>query len=262
MRQRAKIAIIGGTGIYSEGMLENAKKIGMKTPYGKPSSPILMGDYKGGRIAFLFRHGSPKHTIPPHKINFKANMFALKELGVERIIGTAAVGSLQENFERGDFVFPDQFIDFGKEIITYYDGPDVRHVSLADPFCPELRRILIESAKVLKIKFHERGTYLRISGPRFSTRSESRMFRNFADVIGMTCIPEAILSRELGMCYAVIATVTDYDVWSETPVRIEEVLKTMKENSIKIEKLIRDVLPKIPENRSCDCGEAPERGKI
>jgi 5'-methylthioadenosine phosphorylase len=237
-RIRAEIGIIGGTGLYDAGMFKKSRLVGVKTPHGA------------------------KHIIPPHGINFRANIFAMKKLGVERIIGTAAVGSLKEAYGRGDVVFPDQLIDFGKDVFTYYDGPEVCHIAFADPFCPEMREKLMESAKGLGIKFHERGTYLRVSGPRFSTRAESKMFRNFGDIIGMTCTPEAVLARELGMCYSVIATVTDYDVWSNEPVNAEEVVKTMKANAKKIERVIEDVLEKIPEERKCKCREAPKKGKM
>lgn len=256
-----RIGIIGGTGIYDAKIFGESKLVSVKTPYGRTSDKIKVCTYKGRKIALLPRHGA-KHTIPPHSINFRANIFALKELGVERIIGTAAVGSLKEAYERGDVVFPDQLIDFGKEVVTYYDGPNVCHIAFADPFCPEIREKLIETAKELGIKFHERGTYLRISGPRFSTRAESRMFRQFGDIIGMTCIPEAILSRELGICYAVIATVTDYDVWADEPVNAEEVVRTMKANAEKTERIIENVLLRIPEERGCECKEAPEKGKF
>jgi len=233
----------------------------IKTPYGNPSDKIKIGEYKGMKIALLPRHGS-RHTIPPHSINFRANIWALKELGVERIIGTAAVGSLKEEMERGDVVFPDQLIDMGKEAVTFYDGPDVRHIAFADPFCEEMRSLLINSAKKLGIKHHSKGTYLRVSGPRFSTRSESFMFRKFGDIIGMTCIPEAILARELGMCYAVIATVTDYDVWANEPVEAQEVVKTMKANAEKTEKILFELLADMPEKRECTCSEAPEKAKF
>jgi 5'-methylthioadenosine phosphorylase len=256
------VAVIGGTGIYSEGMLENVERVSKDTPYGKPSSEIITGDFHGKRIAFLFRHGSPKHEIPPHKINFRANIWALKELGVKNIIGTAAVGSLKDDLHPGDVVIPDQIIDMGKEVTTFYDGPQVVHVAFADPFCPELRNLLIESAKGLGIRFHEKGTYLRVAGPRFSTRAESRMFRQFGDVIGMTCIPEAVLARELGICYSCIAMITDYDVYKDKPVEAGDVVETMKKNAVKTERILKRMLPKISEKKGCYCGEAPEKGKF
>ncbi|MCD6591157.1 MAG: S-methyl-5'-thioadenosine phosphorylase [Candidatus Aenigmarchaeota archaeon] len=258
---RARIAIIGGTGIYDSEIFENAEIFDVKTPHGKPSDSIKIAEYKGMKVALLPRHGR-NHTIPPHKINFQANLHALKTVGVERIIGTAAVGSLKKDYERGDVVFPDQLIDWGKNVITFYNGPDVRHIAFADPFCPELRDILIGVAKSLNIKHHSKGVYLRISGPRFSTRAESMMFRQFGDIIGMTCVPEAVLARELGICYAVIATVTDYDVWADEPVDVQTVVKTMKENAKKVETILKAAIPKIPEKHSCDCAEAPEKAKF
>jgi 5'-methylthioadenosine phosphorylase len=261
MKAKAEIAVIGGTGICPQGMLKNEEKLVLDTPYGKPSSDVVVGEYKGARVAFLFRHGYPKHVIPPHRINFRANIWALKELGVQRIIGTAAVGSLKDYMHPGEVVLADQFIDFGKDTTTFYDGPEVVHVSVADPFCPELRSMLIEAAKKLGIKHHEKGTYLRVEGPRFSTRAESRMFRQFADVIGMTCIPEAILAREQGICYAVIAMITDYDVYKEKAVEAHDVIETMKKNAEKTEAILKEVLG-IRRQRPCSCHEAPEKGRF
>ena len=153
-------------------------------------------------------------------------------------------------------MFPDQFIDFGKEVITFYDTGKVYHVSLADPFCSEIRKTFIDVTKGMGIRFHDKGTYLRVVGPRFSTRAESHMFRHFADIIGMTCIPEAILAREKEICYGVIAAVTDYDVWDIKPVDAEEVMQTMRANQDKIERIINEVVSKLPEQRNCECKDA------
>lgn len=172
------------------------------------------------------------------------------------MIAINAVGSLKEEYKPGDIVIIDQFIDFTKKReYTFYNGPKVAHVSMADPFCPELRKIFIETAKELNLPVHERGTYVCIEGPRFSTRAESRMFRQFADVIGMTLVPEVNLARELGMCYVNISTVTDYDVWAEKPVDAQEVLRVMKENEEKVQKLLKRAIPKIPEERKCGCAD-------
>jgi len=255
------IGIIGGTGIYELGLVEDGKFVDVKTPYGKPSDKIMIGFYKDKKLALFPRHGA-KHTIPPHKLNNHANIYALKKLGVDRILATAAVGSLNPEYKPKDFVFPDQFIDFGKDVITYYNGPEVFHISAADPFCPQLRKALIETAKKLKIRFHERGVYLRIQGPRFSTRAESKMFRNFADIIGMTSVPEAILAREQAICYAIIAAITDYDVWAEKPVDVQEVKNVMKLNAINVEKILKNVIPRIPDERTCDCKNALVGAKI
>ncbi len=254
----AKIGIIGGTGIYDPGMLENIEEINIETIYGKPSGPITVGTFKGKKVAFLPRHG-PKHTIPPHKINFRANIQALKELGVERILAPQAVGSLREEMKPGSIVFPDQFIDrtWGRTS-TFYEKDKVCHISMADPFCPELRKILIESARELKQDIHEKGTYVCIQGPRFSTRAESNMFRQWgADIIGMTLVPEVVLAREAEICYASIAMITDYDCWKETAVTLDEVVKTMKENNEKVKELLKAVIPKIPDIReNCNCANA------
>jgi len=253
------IGILGGSGIYK--ILENSQKIKVFTPFGNTSDLISLGYIGRKRVAFIPRHGE-NHTIPPHKINNKANIWALKELGVERIIGICAVGSLREDYCPGDIVIPDQFIDFGKSLETFYDGGKVVHVSMADPFCPEMRKIAIETLKELNLRFHEKGTYLRISGPQFSTRAASKMYRNFADIIGMTGTSEAILSRELAICYSIISTVTDYDVWAEKPVSAEEVIRTINKNEENIKNIIKKFIENIPETKSCDCSKSLEDAEI
>jgi len=249
------IGIIGGTGIYDPELLEDVKQIEAKTPYGAMSDFITTGFLKGKKIAFIPRHGS-RHTIPPHNVNVKANVFAMKELGVKRIISTCATGSLQEKYKPGDIVIVDQFIDFGKRIETFYEEKKVYHVSMADPFCPELRKIFIETTKQLNIPVHEKGTYLRIAGPQFSTRAASKMYRNFADLIGMTGVPEVILARELEICPCIISTITDYDVWAEKPVSMEEIKNTMAKNIENLKKIIENAIPKIPEERQCSCKDS------
>jgi 5'-methylthioadenosine phosphorylase len=223
-KSKAKVAIIGGSGIYDPKLFRKGKEIKIKTPFGYPSAPVEIGNFLNKKIAFLARHGK-KHQFPPHKVPQKANLWALKELGVERIIGICAVGSLKRNYKPGDIVICDQFIDFTKKRnYTFYDKEAV-HVSLADPFCPVLRELFYKQAKKLKIPVHPKGTYWCIEGPRFSTRAESLFFSNFADIIGMTLIPEVILARELEICYLSLAMITDYDVWQEKPVQAEEVIK-------------------------------------
>ncbi len=253
------IGIIGGTGIYDILDIKEYKKV--FTPYGSTSDLIAIGNIKNKNIAFIPRHGN-KHTIPPHKINNKANLWALKELNVTRVISICATGSLKEEYKPGDIVIPDQFIDFGKSIETFYDGGRVVHVSMADPFCPEMRKIAIETLKELNFRFHEKGTYLRISGPQFSTRAASKMYRNFADIIGMTGTSEAILARELGICHIIISAITDYDVWAEKPVSAKEVINVMKENEEKIKMIIKSIIEKIPEERRCDCKNSLEGAEI
>ncbi|UXD21175.1 5'-methylthioadenosine phosphorylase [Ignicoccus pacificus DSM 13166] len=254
---KAEIAIIGGSGLYDPEILEDTKELKVYTPYGLPSDNILLGTIKGRRVAFLPRHGRG-HKIPPHKINFRANIWALKSLGVKYIISVSAVGSLREDYAPGHFVVPDQFIDMtkGKRDLTFFEGPLVAHVSMADPFCESLRKVIIESAKSLGITVHEKGTYVCIEGPRFSTRAESKIWKDVfkADIIGMTLVPEVNLACEAQICYATVAMVTDYDVWAEKPVDAKEVIETMNRNIANAKKLLYDVIPKIPEEpEECSC---------
>lgn len=258
---KIKIAIIGGSGVYDPSIFKKEKEIKVKTPFGYPSSPIKVGSFLNRKIAFLARHGK-NHQFPPHKVPARANLWALKKLGVERIIGICAVGSLKENFKPGDIVLPDQFVDFTKKReYTFYNSEAI-HVSLADPFCPELRDLFFKEAKKLKIPVHKIGTYCCIEGPRFSTRAESKFFRNFADIIGMTLVPEVVLARELEICYLSLAAVTDYDVWAEHPVSAEEVIKTMKNNLEKIKRILKAAIPKISDKRNCSCKIALQTAKI
>lgn len=261
---KAEIGIVGGTGIYSEGMLKNVKAAKVRTPYGKPSSEIRIGSFGGRKIAFLFRHGD-SHSIPPHKVNSQANIYALKKLGVERIIGIAAVGSLKEDMKAGDIVIPDQFIDMTKQrISTFYDGPKVAHISMADPFCEEMRDLVCKTTKNLNIRFHEKGTYLCVEGPRFSTRAESNLWRIMkADIIGMTLTPEVVLAREKEICYLSISSVTDYDCWrGKEAVSADDVIKTMKKNTENVRKILETVIPSIPKGRVCACKKALENAFI
>lgn len=254
---KAEIAIIGGSGAYGPGLLKNKKEIDIDTKYGKPSDKIILGDFKGRKIAFLPRHAA-KHTIHPSSLNNKANIWALKELGVTRILAPCAVGSLQDKMKPGDFVFVDQFIDrTNQRQSTFYDSNKVCHISMADPVCGELRQVLINAAKKLNLPYHPKGTYITVEGPRFSTRAESKLFRSWgADVIGMTLVPECVLAREAEICYASIAMISDYDCWNVKPVSIEDILKTMKENTHKIRSLLENVIPSIPTKRKCICKDA------
>ncbi|RLE49669.1 MAG: S-methyl-5'-thioadenosine phosphorylase [Candidatus Methanomethylicota archaeon] len=259
---KAEIAIIGGTGHYDPEILEGAEEVKVYTPYGSPSW-LVVGEYKGKKVAFIPRHGR-KHVLPPHRINYKANIWALKELGVTRILAPSAVGSLREELKPGDIVIPSQFIDFTKNRdYTFYEGGIVGHFSLADPFCPELTEIVYNTAVSLGLPVHRDKTYICIEGPRFSTRAESKLYRMWgADVIGMTLIPEAILARELEICYLPITTITDYDVWAEKPVTAEEVVKTLRANVEKVNKLLREVIPKIPSERNCVCSRASKEALV
>ncbi|RLF08558.1 MAG: S-methyl-5'-thioadenosine phosphorylase [Thermoprotei archaeon] len=263
MEEKIKIAVIGGSGIYDPEIVQVIEEKKIYTPYGLPSDSIVIGILSGKKIAFLPRHGR-KHQIPPHKINYRANIWALKELGVERVISVSAVGSLREDYKPGDFVCTDQFIDMTKRReYTFYDGPIVAHVSMADPFCPELRDICVSVGKELGITMHSTGTYVCIEGPRFSTRAESKLWRSFgADIIGMTLVPEVNLAREARMCFLNIAMITDYDVWAEKPVTAHEVEKVMKENIEKVKELLYKLIPVIPEERSCKCGKYMDEALI
>ncbi len=255
-----RIGIIGGSGIY--GVFNPKKSTKVHTPYGVPSGNVEIGEISGVEVAFLPRHGKG-HYIPPHKVNYRANIYALQTLGVERVIGVNAVGSLREEYKPGDTVIVDQFIDFTKKRdYTFYDGPKVVHISMADPFCPELRKVFIDTSRSLGYRTHDKGTYVCIEGPRFSTRAESRMFRQFADIIGMTLVPEAQLARELEMCYVNISTITDYDVWAEKPVTTEEVLRVMNENEEKVKKILENGIPEIPKERNCPCKDALKGAEI
>ncbi len=252
----AEIGIIGGTGVYDPDLFENTRNIRLATPFGSPSDEITVGNFSGKNVAFLNRHGSG-HSIPPHLVNNRANIWALKKLGVKRILAPGAVGSLKENYKPGDIVITDQFVDFTKNRkYSFYDGGKVFHVSLADPFCYELRRDLINSSRDIGIDVKDSGTYICIEGPRFSTRAESRMFKTYGDIIGMTLVPECQLAREAELCYAAINTITDYDVWADKPVTTDEIISTMKENTHKVKSLLGDVIPKIPSSSDCECKHA------
>ncbi|MBN2331214.1 MAG: S-methyl-5'-thioadenosine phosphorylase [Candidatus Aenigmarchaeota archaeon] len=252
-----RIAIIGGTGIADPRLFRTVEEISADTPYGRPSDKIRIAEFEGVQLAFLPRHGSG-HTIPPHKVNSRANLRALKDLGVERVIGLAAVGSLRHELKPGDIVIPDQFIDMTKQRpLTFYDGPKVVHVSMADPFCPQLRSLACDEAKALGIRVHGKGTYVCVEGPRFSTRAESNLWRVMhADIVGMTLVPEAQLARELELCYLSISSVTDYDVWAEKPVSAKDVLETMKRNTVTVQNMLKKIIPAIKAERDCRCGEA------
>lgn len=254
------LGIIGGSGFNK--FLDQAEEKKIQTPYGEPSSSLMVGEYQSKKIAFLARHGLG-HTIPPHKINYRANLWALKEVGVTRIIGPCAVGSLQPAVKPGDFLIIDQFVDrtWGRAD-TFYEGPRVAHVSPAEPYCPELRRLAIDSCQKLGIPVHHRGTVVVINGPRYSTKAESRWFSQMGwEIINMTQYPEVMLARELAMCYVGIALVTDYDVGLEgredvKPVDSQLVLRIFKENNEKLMGLLFEMVSSLSDERKCPCGEA------
>ncbi len=257
LMDNADIAIIGGTGFYGCDFLENSREIEINTPYGKPSDSITIGKFNELKIAFLPRHGK-KHSMPPHKINFRANIWALKRLGVKRIITPDAVGSLQEKIKPGDFLIPDQFIDLtNSRNNTFYDEGKVAHISMAEPFCPELSKIVFESGNNLGYKMHDKGTVVVIQGPRFSSKAESKLYRSWdAQIINMEVSTECILSREAEICYAYIGMVTDYDTFADKTVNVTNVMDVLKQNSNNARSLITDAIARIPQKRGCKCWEA------
>lgn len=266
---KAEIGVIGGSGLYDLPGLTRIREYKLYTPYGAPSDNIIIGELNGRTIAFLPRHGRG-HKYPPHRVNYRANIWALKSIGVKWIIAFSAVGSLRADYRPGDFVVPDQFIDMTKGIrdFTFFESGIVAHVSMADPFCEHLRRIILDAAKnVEELTIHDKGTYICIEGPRFSTRAESRIWKNVfkADIIGMTLVPEINLACEAQICYATIAMITDYDVWAEKPVTAEEVIRVMNENTRKAKKLLPLIIERIPDKpdeRMCSCCKSLEAALI
>ncbi len=254
---RAEIGVFGGSGFYS--LLEDTEEARVETPYGAPSAPVTIGEIGGRRVAFLPRHGR-SHELPPHAIPYRANLWAMKELGVRRIIGPNACGSLQPHVAPGDFVICDQFVDrtSGRKD-TFYDGPVTTHVSSADPYCPTMRDAAIAASSKLGITSHPTGTVVVIQGPRFSTRAESRWFASQGwEVINMTQYPECYLARELEICYCNISLITDYDVGTVDvpPVTNEEVVRVFTENNAKVRELLFEMIPALSAERSCPCATA------
>jgi 5'-methylthioadenosine phosphorylase len=256
---KAEIGVFGGSGFYE--LLDNPREYKVNTPFGAPSSALMVGDVGGRAVAFLPRHGKD-HSLPPHVINYRANLWAMKELGVGQIIGPNACGSLQPEIEPGHFVICDQFVDrtSGRKD-TFYDGPITTHVSSADPYCPVMREVAIDGAVGAGITAHPTGTVVVIQGPRFSTRSESKWFAAQGwEVINMTQYPEAYLARELEICYVNISLITDHDVGTEgvEPVSNDEVVRVFNENNSKVKELIYAMIPALPVARECICAHALE----
>ena len=254
------IGVFGGSGLYR--LLDEIELIEVGTPYGKPSDSIAIGTVAGRRIAFLPRHGS-KHTIPPGAINYRANLWAFKELGVERIIAPAAVGSLQPDIKPGHFVVCDQLVDrtWGRPDSYFMEGPRVAHLSAADPYCPQLRPLAVGIGRKQGVDVHDGGTVVVIQGPRFATRAESRWYGAQGwQVINMTQYPEVVLARELEMCYVNVALVTDYDAGLEgdptvAAVTVADVTSVMSSNNERVRRLILTMIELMPAARSCSCGE-------
>ncbi len=245
----AKTGIIGGSGLENPDILSSSCRINAETPYGKPSSELLCGSLNGSEIVILSRHGW-RHTIPPSKVNNRANIYALKDIGCTHIITTTACGSLRQEIGRGDLVIPDQFIDFTRHRdITFFEEFEpgkMKHTPMADPFDRNLRELIIAAAENSGLHVHRTGTVITIEGPRFSTRAESKMFRIWgADIINMSLAPEVALANELGIPYATIAMSTDFDCWKEDeiPVSWEEVLRVFGENVGKVFRLLQTVIP-------------------
>jgi 5'-methylthioadenosine phosphorylase len=250
------IGILGGSGFYK--FLDDVTEVPVATPYGPPSAPVRIGGIEGAEVAFMPRHGD-EHRLPPHRINYRANIWAMKEVGVDRIIGPSACGSLRPELSPGTFVLCDQFVDrTANRESTFYDGPQTTHVSAADPYCPSLRATLAECAREEGIPVVEGGTVVVIEGPRFSTRAESRWLATFADVINMTAYPEGHLARELELCYANVSMVTDHDVGVEgqEPVDAGTVVRVFAENNERLRELLLAVIPRIAPQPDDVCATA------
>ncbi len=263
MKHAAEIGIFGGSGFYR--FLPDVEEARIHTPYGAPSDKLALATLEGKRVAFLPRHGR-EHSIPAHNVNYRANIWAFKELGVKEIIGPCSCGSLQEAIQPGDFVILDQFVDRTRSRRdTFFEGPEVHHIGGAEPYCSRLRTLAVEQAKRQGIRVHDAGTAVVIQGPRFSTRAESAWFtREGWDIVNMTQYPEVMLARELGICYTGIALATDYDsgvAHGRGAVSIEEVFRVFHENVGRVQELIRAMIPHMGGERACAC-EAEARAAV
>ena len=256
---QAKIGVIGGSGLYKIDRLTDIEEVNIDTPFGKPSDTITIGRLEGVGIAFLPRHGKGHH-ISPTEVPYRANIYALKSLGVEWLIAVNTVGSFKQEIKPGDFVIPDQLIDRTRSRVNSFFGEGiVVHIPFAQPFCPVLSQILFEAAKEAGASVHPNATYIAMEGPAFSTKAESRLYRSWgADIVGMTALPEAKLAREAEICYASIAGVTDYDSWQEKsqPFTVDIVLNILRQNTDTVKQIIKLAVARIPERRDCDCATA------
>ena len=259
------LGVIGGSGLYSMSELNIIEKVPVDTPFGAPSEDVVIGELNGTRMAFLPRHGVG-HFIPPSEINFRANIFAMKKLGVGQIVSISAVGSMKENLQPGHFSIPHQFIDrTTRRISTFFTTGMVGHVALADPVCLATAEVLSLAAHKVNAIVHDGGTYICIEGPQFSTRAESNIYRQWdVDVIGMTNVTEAKLAREAGICYATLALITDYDCWKqeEAPVTLEAVLEIMHKNVETAQKVLKELVSIFNGNFNCSCGSAAENAVV
>jgi 5'-methylthioadenosine phosphorylase len=257
--ESAKIGVIGGSGLYQMAGFEDVVETRVSTPFGDPSDAILVGKLDGVRVAFLPRHGRG-HYLMPTEVNYRANIFALKALGVENVIAVSAVGSLREDLRPGDIVVPDQVFDHTrKRDVTFFGRGLVIHIGVADPICPRLSAVVADAVAEAGGVVHRGGRFITIEGPRFSTKGESHTYRSWGmDIIGMTTCPEVFLAREAEMCYSVMAHVTDYDVWheSEEPVSVDAIVRTLQANTAVAQQAIRLMVKRIAsEERTCDCPE-------
>ena len=259
MQEKVRIGVIGGSGIYQIEALQDIQEVKVKTPFGDPSDIIIVGTLADRRLAFLPRHGRG-HRIMPHELNNRANIYALKSLGVEWIVGVSACGSMREDYAPRDIVIPDQLFDRTKaRVNTFFGNGLVAHIGMADPFCPMLSDLVYQAVSKTGARIHKGGTFIVIDGPQFSTKGESRIYRKWGvDIIGMTVFPEVKLAREAEICYAVMAHVTDYDVWHETeqPVSVAMLLDNLRANAAVTKKAIEYLVPMIPEQRGCECASA------
>lgn len=257
--ENISIAIIGGSGLYHMSGLKDVKEHNMDTPFGTPSAPIMVGTLEGKRIAFLARHGIGHH-ITPTEVPYRANIYALKSLGVERVVSISACGSLREDYAPGHIVIPDNIFDATKDRIrTFFGEGLVAHVGVANPFCDDLSNNVEAAVRATGAITHRGGSFITIEGPRFSTKAESNVYRAWGmSIIGMTASPEAFLAREAELCYATMAHVTDYDVWheSEAPVTVDMVIQTLNKNTQKVQEAIRNLVRGVKPERTCECGQA------
>jgi 5'-methylthioadenosine phosphorylase len=260
-----QIGVIGGSGLYDMADLTDRDEVSLKTPFGEPSGPYLVGTLRGKRVAFLARHGAG-HRLLPSELNFRANIFGFKLLGVERIISASAVGSLKLEYPPLDIVVPDQFFDrTTSRISTFFGNGLAAHVSFAHPICPELSRVGADAIDAVGAKAHRGGTYVCMEGPQFSTLAESNLYRSWGmDVIGMTNLQEAKLAREAEMCYVTLALVTDYDCWhpDHDSVTVEMIIQTLMQNAKTAQLAIAEAITTLPAGRSCDCGSALKHALI
>ena len=255
----ATIGVIGGSGLYSMNGLSNVRELAVKTPFGNPSDAIVIGTVEGKRVAFLARHGRG-HRILPGELNFRANIYAMKLLGVERIISVSAVGSLQENLRPGEFLVPDQFFDSTKgRTSTFFGNGLVAHVAFDKPTCPQLSTVLADACVSLAVPVHRKGTYINMEGPLFSTLAEAHFHRGMKfDVIGMTNVTEAKLAREAEICYSTVAMITDYDCWhpDHESVTAAQIIATLNQNASNAQNILREAIKTLPAERKCRCGAA------